>query len=164
MTQLLNVFLYTLHFIISLFLILVVLLQQGKGADLSVFGGGASQAAFGARGAATVLHKATVVGFVLFIMTTLTIGVVQSRSHTSVVGGIGAVEASEPASDLTAPAGGELPAEEPAAAATDGVDGVDGESAEGDDSEPVAGEGESPAETGETGDASAEAGPPAEHG
>ena len=41
---------YAIHVIICLFLILVVLLQQGKGADLSVFGGGSTQAAFGARG------------------------------------------------------------------------------------------------------------------
>ena len=47
----------TLHVVICLFLILVVLLQQVKGADLSVFGGGSTQAVFGARGAATILHK-----------------------------------------------------------------------------------------------------------
>ncbi|HEX6160737.1 MAG TPA: preprotein translocase subunit SecG, partial [Thermoanaerobaculia bacterium] len=43
--------LVTLHVLISLFLILVVLVQQGKGADLAgAFGGGGSQTAFGARG------------------------------------------------------------------------------------------------------------------
>ena len=52
--------LYTIHVVICLFLIMVVLLQQGKGADLSVFGGGGTQTAFGARGAATLLHKLTV--------------------------------------------------------------------------------------------------------
>ena len=61
---------YVLHVIICLFLILVVLLQQGKGADLSVFGGGTTQTAFGARGAATLLHKLTVGFFILFIVTT----------------------------------------------------------------------------------------------
>ena len=50
--------LYTIHVIICLFLIMVVLLQQGKGADLSVFGGGGTQTAFGARGAATLLAQA----------------------------------------------------------------------------------------------------------
>ena len=64
-------FCYTLHVIICLFLILVVLLQQGKGADLSVFGGGGTMTAFGARGAATVLHKLTVGSFVGFIITTM---------------------------------------------------------------------------------------------
>jgi len=68
---------YTIHVIVCLFLILVVLLQQGKGADLSVFGGGSTQTAFGARSAATLLHKLTVVSFVLFILTTLSIAVYQ---------------------------------------------------------------------------------------
>ena len=52
--------LYTLHVIICLFLILVVLLQQGKGADLSVFGGGSTMTAFGARSATNLLHRLTV--------------------------------------------------------------------------------------------------------
>ena len=64
---------YTIHIVISLFLIMVVLLQQGKGADLSVFGGGGTQTAFGARGAATLLHKLTVWGFIGFIATTMSI-------------------------------------------------------------------------------------------
>ena len=68
---------YSIHVIVCLFLILVVLLQQGKGADLSVFGGGSTQTAFGARSAATLLHKLTVVSFMLFILTTLSIAVYQ---------------------------------------------------------------------------------------
>ena len=52
--------LYAIHVLVCVFLILVVLLQQGKGADLSVFGGGSTQTAFGARGATTLLHKLTV--------------------------------------------------------------------------------------------------------
>ena len=71
---------YTIHVVVCLFLILVVLLQQGKGADLSVFGGGSTQSAFGARGAATLLHKLTVAGFVAFIVTTITIGFLQGGS------------------------------------------------------------------------------------
>lgn len=68
---------YAIHIVTCIFLILVVLLQQGKGADLSVFGGGTTQAAFGARGAATLLHKLTVTFFVLFLITTLSIGILQ---------------------------------------------------------------------------------------
>ncbi len=98
---------YTFHVALSLFLILVVLLQQGKGADLSVFGGGASQAAFGARGAATLLHKLTVVCFVLFILTTLSINIVQKRDTSSVMSGVGSVmdevETSEPADEPATP-------------------------------------------------------------
>lgn len=102
--------LYAVHVTVSLFLVLVVLLQQGKGADLSVFGGGASQAAFGARGAATLLHKLTVGCFVLFILTTLSIGFLQKQDTSSVMSGVGSVmdevQATEPAETpvSTAPA------------------------------------------------------------
>ncbi|MEM8930536.1 MAG: preprotein translocase subunit SecG, partial [Acidobacteriota bacterium] len=77
--------LYTLHVLICFFLIAVVLLQQGKGADLSVFGGGGTQTAFGARGAATVLHKLSVGSFIAFIVTTLAIGVVQGDRSSSLI-------------------------------------------------------------------------------
>ena len=87
--------LYAIHVVICLFLILVVLLQQGKGADLSVFGGGSTQAAFGARGAATILHKMTVAGFVGFILTTMAIGFLQTGSSQSSVMSTVEEEASE---------------------------------------------------------------------
>ena len=76
---------YTIHVVVCFFLIMVVLLQQGKGADLSVFGGGATQSAFGARGAATLLHKLTVAGFIAFIFTTVGIGLMQSGSSSDSV-------------------------------------------------------------------------------
>ena len=89
---------YTIHVVICLFLILVVLLQQGKGADLSVFGGGGTMTAFGARGAATLLHKMTVIGFVGFIVTTLAIGVLQKQSGgSSVMTDVPVVEEEAPA-------------------------------------------------------------------
>lgn len=75
--------LYGIHVIVCIFLILVVLLQQGKGADLSVFGGGSTQTAFGARSATTLLHKLTVTSFVLFIFTTLLIGIMQGGADRS---------------------------------------------------------------------------------
>jgi preprotein translocase subunit SecG len=77
--------LYTLHIIICLFLILVVLLQQGKGADLSVFGGGSTMAAFGARSATNLLHRLTVGAFVAFILTTLGIAYLKGRVEGSSV-------------------------------------------------------------------------------
>ncbi|HUO86252.1 MAG TPA: preprotein translocase subunit SecG [Thermoanaerobaculia bacterium] len=76
---------YALHIVVCLFLILVVLLQQGKGADLSVFGGGSTQTAFGARGAATLLHKLTVISFVLFIVTTMSIALMSGIATGSSV-------------------------------------------------------------------------------
>ncbi len=98
---------YTIHIVVSLFLILVVLLQQGKGADLSVFGGGGTQAAFGARGAATLLHKLTVWGFVAFIVTTMAIGFLQTqRTQSSVMTDVPTEEATaaEEAAPVEAPA------------------------------------------------------------
>ena len=64
-----------LHIIVSLFLILIVLAQQGKGQDLaSAFGGGGSQTAFGARGTATLLSKITAATAASFMITSLTLG------------------------------------------------------------------------------------------
>ncbi len=83
-----TVLLVVLHVLISLFLILVVLLQQGKGADLAgAFGGGGSQTAFGARGATTLLHKLTTAFFVLFVITSLSLAILQARPRSSVMNG-----------------------------------------------------------------------------
>ena len=82
----LTALLIIIHAICSIFLILVVLLQQGKGADLAgAFGGGGSQTAFGARGATTLLHKLTTTFFVLFIITCLGLGIIQSKPRGSVM-------------------------------------------------------------------------------
>lgn len=107
--------LYFLHILVSLFLILVVLLQQGKGADLSVFGGGSSMAAFGARGATTLLHKLTVAAFVIFTLTTLSIAIVQGRpSGSSVMKGAKAPVSAPATSTPVAPPATAPPAETPA--------------------------------------------------
>jgi preprotein translocase subunit SecG len=80
--------LVTLHVIISIFLILVVLVQQGRGADLAgAFGGGGSQTAFGARGATTLLHKLTTAFFILFVITSMALAVLQARPRSSVMSG-----------------------------------------------------------------------------
>jgi preprotein translocase subunit SecG len=64
------------HVIVCLFLIIVVLLQSGNAGDISAaFGGQGSQAAFGPRGAATALTKATTVSAVLFMLTSVTLSV-----------------------------------------------------------------------------------------
>ena len=90
--------LYVLEVVVCLFLILVVLLQQGSGADLSVFGGGATQTAFGARGTTQFIHKLTVWAFVAFILLTLAIAVYKGGSASgSVITGANAKELQTPA-------------------------------------------------------------------
>ena len=67
-----DVLLTIIHIVSALVLIAVVLLQQGKGADIgAAFGGGASQTVFGARGAGNVLTKLTTVFVVLFMLTSM---------------------------------------------------------------------------------------------
>ncbi|MEL7060503.1 MAG: preprotein translocase subunit SecG [Acidobacteriota bacterium] len=124
--------LYTIHVLMCLFLIAVVLLQQGKGADLSVFGGGGTQTAFGARGAATVLHKATVGSFIAFMLTTLAIGALQSQQSDDLLRDLPEAveevdEAETPAAAEEAPEAGAIDAEPvdalPAADAAESTDG-----------------------------------------
>src|SRR5438552_15897650 len=73
-----------LHIIICFFLIIVVLLQSGKAADLAgAFGGMGSQTVFGPRGTATVLSKATTIAASLFMVTSLSLAVMADRSSPS---------------------------------------------------------------------------------
>jgi preprotein translocase subunit SecG len=61
-----------LHVLVCLILILVVLLQSGKGADLAgAFGGGATQTAFGSRGPASFLSKVTTGAAIVFMITSI---------------------------------------------------------------------------------------------
>src|SRR5918992_4180937 len=77
-----------LYVLVCFVLMLVILLQQGKGGDIaSAFGGGTSQAAFGARSGATVLSRATTIAAVLFILGALALGIIGQRGPGSVVGG-----------------------------------------------------------------------------
>ncbi len=68
------------HVLVCLFLIVVVLLQSGKAADLAgAFGGMGSQTAFGPRGSATLLSKATTVSAILFMVTSLSLSILATR-------------------------------------------------------------------------------------
>jgi preprotein translocase subunit SecG len=107
--------LYCVHILVCVVLILVVLLQSGKAADLAgAFGGGGSQTALGSRGAATVLTKATTIAAVLFMLTSLGLALIGSRRGGSVLetAGIPAAPASgsgataAPAAPAASPAGG----------------------------------------------------------
>jgi preprotein translocase subunit SecG len=68
------------HVVVCVFLIIVVLLQSGKAADLAgAFGGMGSQTAFGPRGSATVLSKATTIAAALFMVTSLSLAILSTR-------------------------------------------------------------------------------------
>jgi preprotein translocase subunit SecG len=70
-----------LHVLVCIFLVIVVLLQSGKAADLAgAFGGMGSQTAFGPRGSATLLSKATTVSFVVFIITSMSLSILATRT------------------------------------------------------------------------------------
>lgn len=69
-----------IHVVVCFFLIIVVLLQSGQSGDIAAaFGGMGSQTAFGPRGAATVLTKATTWCAVIFMLTSITLSVRSAR-------------------------------------------------------------------------------------
>lgn len=69
-----------IHIMVCMFLIVVVLLQSGKSGDIAAaFGGQGSQTAFGPRGAATVLTKATTWCAIVFMLTSVSLSVLASR-------------------------------------------------------------------------------------
>jgi preprotein translocase subunit SecG len=78
-------------YVLSCFLLLlVVLLQQGKGGDMaSAFGGGGSQTAFGARAGATVLTRASTILGVLFMIGAIMLSIMAQRGPGSLLQGVG---------------------------------------------------------------------------
>ena len=110
-----TVFLVIIHVIVCVALIMIVLLQTGKGADIgAAFGGGGSNTLFGTSGASTFLSKATTVAAIVFMITSLTLAYLSSqRQTTSIVTEAPAVE-SKAAEAAPAPA----PAVPPAATET----------------------------------------------
>jgi preprotein translocase subunit SecG len=97
------VYLFTaVHIIVCAFIIIVVLLQSGKAGDIAAaFGGMGSQTAFGPRGAASLLEKATTWAAILFMVTSITLSIYTSRrGHSS--GSV--LEGLKPAPTQNAPA------------------------------------------------------------
>ena len=76
--------LLVLHIIVCFFLISVVLLQSGKGAEMGAAFGGSSQTLFGSRGAATFLSKLTTISAVVFMVTSLLLAIVTSKTSSVV--------------------------------------------------------------------------------
>jgi preprotein translocase subunit SecG len=91
-----------IHVVVCIFLIIVVLLQSGKAADLAgAFGGMGSQTAFGPRGSATLLSKATTISAVLFMVTSLSLSILATRNAGL---GTSVLDSSPSGSRATAPA------------------------------------------------------------
>jgi len=92
-------FLTIIYVIVCVFLILVVLLQQGKSADWAgTFGGGGSQTVFGARGAGTLLSKATTIAAIVFMLLSFSLTILISRpGGSSVIRGGAAPQQTQPA-------------------------------------------------------------------
>jgi preprotein translocase subunit SecG len=99
-----------IHVVVCIALIMIVLLQTGKGADMgAAFGGGSSQTLFGSTGASTFLSKATTVAAIVFMITSLSLAYIYgNKTGDSIVMETSApIEETVPASDA---------AEEPPAA------------------------------------------------
>jgi preprotein translocase subunit SecG len=72
----------SLHVIVCVILVLVVLLQSGRGADLAgAFGGGATQTAFGSRGPASFLSKMTTIAAVVFMVTSIALSMISTKTE-----------------------------------------------------------------------------------
>jgi preprotein translocase subunit SecG len=74
-----------LHVIVSIGLILVVLLQTGKGAEVGAVFGGSSATIFGSSGAGNFLTRLTTGMAIVFMMTSLTLGYFTARRPTSTI-------------------------------------------------------------------------------
>ncbi len=87
-----------IHIIICAILIVAVLLQSGKAADLAgAFGGGGSQTAFGPRGTASLMSKITTISAIMFMLTSLGLWILSDRGGSSVVRDVDATKQDVPA-------------------------------------------------------------------
>jgi preprotein translocase subunit SecG len=113
------ILLMVVHVLVCIFLIIVVLLQSGKAADLAgAFGGMGSQTAFGPRGSATLLSKATTVSAVVFMLTSLSLSILATKNaglgttvlESSPAKSAPAKKAPAPSGTVTVPVPGQQPA------------------------------------------------------
>ena len=80
-----SIVIIALHIVVCIALILIVLLQTGKGADLGAAFGGSSQTVFGSQGAGGFLSKLTTTMAVVFMLTSLGLTFISSNSGQSTV-------------------------------------------------------------------------------
>jgi preprotein translocase subunit SecG len=92
-----------LHSVVCISLILIVLLQKGKGADMGAAFGGSSQAVFGSTGAMSFLTKTTTIVAIVFMLTSLGLTIMSGRGRSSsIMEGVNPTKA--PAAQTSAPA------------------------------------------------------------
>jgi len=84
-----TIMLVTLHVLVCFLLVIVVMLQSGTAADLAgAFGGAGSQTAFGPRGAATFLSRATTWCAIVFMMTSMALSVKRAGPNAAAIGSL----------------------------------------------------------------------------
>lgn len=104
------------HVIVCLFLVGIVLLQHGKGADIGATFGGSSQSLFGTEGPLPLLNKITTAIAVIFMLTSVTLAYMSSQTGKSSV--MSGVSVSQPAVEVAAPIAKEDMVMEPVAEET----------------------------------------------
>lgn len=97
-----------IHLFVSIFLIFIVLVQGGKGAEIGAAFGGSTQTIFGSRGAATFLSKVTTISAIIFMLTSLSLAVLSSKKESVI--SIREPAKTSPVKPLTGDTPGPLPA------------------------------------------------------
>lgn len=104
------------HYVVCVFLVIVILLQAGKGADMGAAFGGSSQTVFGSRGAATFLSKLTTGVAIVFLLTSVSLAsIARKRTQSYFQTATDAAPISTPAPVATPPVSAVLPVATPAA-------------------------------------------------
>ena len=99
-----SLILIVIHVAVCIALIMIVLFQSGKGADLgAAFGGGASQTLFGSSGAGTFLGKATTVAAIVFMLTSLSLAYISGNRGTQSIMESAKAPIQQPADPASAP-------------------------------------------------------------
>ncbi len=81
-----TILLTAVHVTVCLFLIFIVLVQGGRGAELGATFGGSSQTLFGGRGATTFLSKLTTAAAALFMVTSLLLTIIALKGGSTIIG------------------------------------------------------------------------------
>ncbi len=113
-----------IHISVSLFLIVIVLLQHGKGADMgAAFGGGSSQTLFGTEGPLPLLNKITTGAAIIFMVTSVALAYISTNKTISVMSDVevsAPVEQAVPTEGVTIP----MPVETETAPSAESAEGA----------------------------------------